>query len=342
MSWQKYPMDKSLDKIPTLASKLIDFFSNYGNCKEPGQLYGNVEKFLQDNFKISPLLVFSFPERSRGELSDFRYFWNKDSLKNHYNGDFIKRLMNDIRKIDIKKKKWISGKTSHGYYYAFYCGPMENQIQIGVFQSKRLLDDGYRLFDHLINFVENENTKINDWKNIQKQNSLIYVDDVSGLYNQRKLHLDLKDAIKRYKKYKQKFATLFIDIDHFKKINDSYGHVAGSRLLFQVGKVLKDSLRNGDLIYRYGGDEFVVIIENINVMNAKEIADRIVLDMSTTSFTSNKSELYKISVSIGIAVYPDNTTNSSEILDMADKMLFRAKSEGRGRVCMMEDLFEKN
>ena len=334
-------MGDVVEKIPTFASNMINFFSTYGNSKESKELYKNVEVFLRDNFNISPLLVFSFPQNHDGTINSFRCLWNKKAFDDCYDKYHIKKIMNDVNKMGPGKDKWVSEGLSVGYYHAFYFGPIEDQMQVGIFQTEEMLDDKYRIFECLINFVGNENRKINEWRDIEKQRSLIYVDDVSGLYNQRKLYLDVEKAVVQYRKYGRKFSVLFIDIDYFKKINESHGHLTGSKLLFEVAGILKRTLRDDDLIYRYGGDEYVVIIENVHGAGARDIAERILEDIKGVNFTSNKGNLYNITVSIGVALYPDDISNSSEILEMADKMMFNAKTSGRGRVCMMRDLYGK-
>ena len=101
--------------------------------------------------------------------------------------------------------------------------------------------------------------------------SLAYTDDVTGFYNQRKLGKDLSRLIEQFKRFQNNFSVLFIDIDHFKNVNDSHGHVVGSQLLKQVANVIKDSLRDEDSIYRYGGDEFVVILPGSNLENSEKV-----------------------------------------------------------------------
>ena len=330
-------MDDVVEKIPTFASNMINFFSSSGLWKQNEELYKNVEAFLQENFNISPLLVFTISVGKNGKVDYFRCLWNEKSVSHYCNKDELKKIMDDIASMDIKKNKWINGQLDIGLYHAFHFGHMNNQMQVGVIFTKKILEDRYRLFKCLIKFIENENIRINAWKDIEKQRSLIYVDDVSELYNQRKLYLDVETIIQLYKKDGGRFCVLFIDIDHFKKVNDNYGHLTGSKLLFQVAKILQETLGH-NLIYRYGGDEFVVIVKDVNEIEARKVAKKILDAIREKEFSTNNGEIYKISVSIGVALCPDNISNSMEILEMADKMMFRAKSLGRGRICLVEDM----
>ncbi len=162
---------------------------------------------------------------------------------------------------------------------------------------------------------------------------LSLTDEVTGLYNQRKLIEDLELYIGRYQNNHEGFSLLFVDIDYFKNVNDQYGHVIGSQLLVDMAQVLKQQLRSSDLVYRYGGDEFIVLLPRSTVEETRKIALRISEAVKAADFTILKTDQkYKLSLSIGVAQFPHDATSVKGIIDFADKMMYMSKKSGRGKV----------
>ncbi len=161
---------------------------------------------------------------------------------------------------------------------------------------------------------------------------LASTDDVTGLYNQRRLSQDLESAVKHHEKHDKNFSLMFIDIDHFKSVNDNYGHLIGSKLLTDIGEVLSLILRSTDHIYRYGGDEFVVIMPTVDIKTVHDIAGRVLTKIKNKSFDIGNGETYRLSVSIGIAEYPTDANSALEIIRFADEMMYMSKRSGRGKV----------
>ncbi len=161
---------------------------------------------------------------------------------------------------------------------------------------------------------------------------LATTDEITGLFNQRKLSQDLEDAIILHEKQHETFSIMFIDIDHFKSVNDNYGHVIGSKLLQDIGEVLSLILRASDHIYRYGGDEFVVIMPTVDIKTVHEIANRVLIKIKNKEFDIGNGEKYKLSVSVGIAEYPTDAKSALDIIRFADEMMYMSKRSGRGKV----------
>jgi|GEM_PF-545089 len=168
---------------------------------------------------------------------------------------------------------------------------------------------------------------------LNRVRDLANIDDVTGLFNQRKLALDLKRAMANHKKMKAEFSVLFIDIDHFKTVNDKHGHVIGTKILSEMARKMKKRLRQNDLVYRYGGDEFVMLLPNVGAVQSKKIAVRLLHAVADEPIIFDKKLKFFLSVSIGIALFPKDATSPEEILSMADRMMYEAKRGGRGRVC---------
>jgi diguanylate cyclase (GGDEF)-like protein/PAS domain S-box-containing protein len=167
---------------------------------------------------------------------------------------------------------------------------------------------------------------IQHYKTKEKINHMAYHDSLTGLPNRRLFNNKLNNVIKRSKQSITTFSVLFIDLDRFKNINDTYGHDMGDLFLIEVAKRLKSCLRNNDVIARLGGDEFTILLENATAEMAEEVADRIVKGLEKP-FILESSEIFA-TPSIGISVYPSHGKNSSEILKKADAAMYQAKRDG--------------
>jgi diguanylate cyclase (GGDEF)-like protein len=154
-------------------------------------------------------------------------------------------------------------------------------------------------------------------------------DSLTGLFNRAALQRELKRAIRRANRDRRRFAVLFIDLDRFKHINDSLGHGVGDRLLEVCAKRLQSVLRAGDSVARFGGDEFVLVLENLSgVGDATALADRAIATVAQP-FMIEEHELH-ITASIGVSVYPEDGTDPETLLKNADTAMYRAKDRGRG------------
>ena len=128
----------------------------------------------------------------------------------------------------------------------------------------------------------------------------------------------------------------------FKNVNDGHGHLVGTQILGEIGALLKEVLRKNDLIYRYGGDEFVLIIPYADKQTAQKIGERILTKVKKKQFAySDSRKGFNLTVSIGIALFPENGKSRQDILTLADKMMYAAKSSGRGTVRMALEYFEQ-
>jgi len=171
-----------------------------------------------------------------------------------------------------------------------------------------------------------------DISDIKKKEEVIqhqaYHDPLTGLPNRLYFKEHIKSAIARTERAEKKLALLYMDLDHFKEVNDSMGHSAGDDVLVETGRRLKALLRQGDTVARLGGDEFTVILEEIESKeNAILLAKRIISSITIPFIV--KDESFKIGISIGVAIFPDHSTNSSVLIQCADSAMYQAKLEGR-------------
>lgn len=157
-------------------------------------------------------------------------------------------------------------------------------------------------------------------------------DGLTGLYNHRYFQESLSVVIQRATRYNYELSLLLIDIDNFKKINDTYGHRAGDKVLKDVSKRLKDNLRITDLIARYGGEEIVVILDNTKLNNAMMVGNKLLSAMNSEPFVLSADLNISVTVSIGIASFPTNATSAPELIEVADQGLYYAKNNGKNRL----------
>ncbi|MCK4234508.1 diguanylate cyclase, partial [candidate division WOR-3 bacterium] len=158
-----------------------------------------------------------------------------------------------------------------------------------------------------------------------------YIDDLTGLYNRRYLYVRAQEKIEETQGRDIPLSIVLIDIDHFKDVNDTYGHKRGDVVLREFGIFLKTLLRQDDTVFRYGGDEFVCILPNANYEQAEMISQRFVEQCRIREFTQ-----LRLTLSIGIASCPENTRDWNGLFEIADRNLYSAKRRGRDRIGVFE------
>ncbi|WP_425803275.1 diguanylate cyclase [Desulfitobacterium sp. Sab5] len=157
-------------------------------------------------------------------------------------------------------------------------------------------------------------------------------DYLTGLNNVREFDFLLNQSISNTLENNKNLSMIMLDLDNFKKVNDTYGHTSGDLILKQFSDILSSSCRSFDIISRKGGEEFSVIMLDCNYVQAIDIAERIRMNVQEYHFTTDKSEKIKITVSIGVSSFPSKTDNINNLLQDADKALYIAKQNGRNQI----------
>ncbi|HXZ94994.1 MAG TPA: diguanylate cyclase, partial [Dehalococcoidia bacterium] len=161
-----------------------------------------------------------------------------------------------------------------------------------------------------------------------------HTDELTGLFNHRYFHERLDEEISRCSRFGDIFSLLFLDMDLFKAYNDIYGHLAGDDMLKQIGHYIKNSIRSIDMAFRYGGDEFTVILPQASLEDACKVAERIRKKIEIEM----DSKGAPLTCSLGIASWPTDGVMREEIIQAADASLYYAKQMGRNRVCLASDI----
>lgn len=169
---------------------------------------------------------------------------------------------------------------------------------------------------------------------VQRIQELSITDDVTGLYNSRHLHTILSREVARSKRHKLQFTLVFLDLDFFKRVNDTHGHLMGSRVLKETADVIRRMLRESDVAIRYGGDEFVLLLPETSKKGALILVRRLRLAVNKNRFLRDKGLNIRITASYGIAEYPSDTTNKLHLIKLADQAMYRVKMSGRNNIAL--------
>src|SRR6185369_11952714 len=151
---------------------------------------------------------------------------------------------------------------------------------------------------------------------------LLNIDELTGLYNYRYLEIALEREIKRAERYGLSMSVIFLDVDMLKGVNDTYGHLIGSRALKEIGAVLKKSVREVDIVIRYGGDEYTIILIETGKQGAAIVAERIRKTIDSHKFLLGEAQEIRLTASLGFACFPEDTKSKLELLEMADRAMY--------------------
>jgi diguanylate cyclase (GGDEF)-like protein len=166
--------------------------------------------------------------------------------------------------------------------------------------------------------------------------NLSITDALTGIANRRHFEWRLSEEIERARRYKYPLSALMLDLDHFKQVNDNYGHQIGDIVLQQVAQRLRRILRRTDFLARYGGEEFIVLAPQTPADRALILAERLRQVIAESPIPVADNLQIHTTISIGVAVFPNHAQNESELIGAADAALYKAKQMGRNRVCMFE------
>jgi diguanylate cyclase (GGDEF)-like protein len=173
---------------------------------------------------------------------------------------------------------------------------------------------------------------IENARSVEKIQELTITDDCTGLYNARHLYKTLETEVYRSSRFGYEFAVVFIDLDHFKQVNDTHGHLVGSKLLAEIGYLIKAQLRLIDYAFRYGGDEFVVLLPQTGKDSALVVARRLRESLRTNIFCKEEGLNLNVRASMGLATYPHDAKTPHDIIRQADEMMYLVKNTTRDNI----------
>jgi diguanylate cyclase (GGDEF)-like protein len=231
-----------------------------------------------------------------------------------------------------------SGPTSPTTYQITDLGSTNGTLVNGEAVTEAVLNDGDKIEigDHLFRFDMQDEI---DREFQQQIHRLLAHDELTGLLTSKSFFSELRREAARAEIESLPFCVLMMDLDHFKDVNDTYGHLVGSKTLEETGHIIKAALRAGDVAARFGGEEFAAFLLDANYAQGLVAAERVRLAVAEHAFSASRqgsaeaSATHHITISIGIAAYPDDATDPIELVELADSALYRAKRGGRNQSC---------
>jgi diguanylate cyclase (GGDEF)-like protein len=166
----------------------------------------------------------------------------------------------------------------------------------------------------------------------QKLQELVVTDDLTSLFNSRYLSRSIETEVQRSDRYGTSVCLIFMDIDFFKHINDNYGHLAGSKLLVEMGQLLINHVRGLDIVARYGGDEFVIVLPQTTPKDAVYVAERMRRSIEKNIFLKEEGYNFRVTASFGVSSYPETAKSQEDLLRLADEAMYRVKHRNRNGV----------
>jgi diguanylate cyclase (GGDEF)-like protein len=173
---------------------------------------------------------------------------------------------------------------------------------------------------------------IENARSVERIQELTITDDCTGLFNARHLYKTLESEVYRSSRFGYEFSVLFIDLDHFKQVNDTHGHLVGSKLLAEIGYLIKAQLRLIDYAFRYGGDEFVVLLPQTSKEAALVVARRLRDSLRASVFCKEENLNLNVRASMGMATFPHDAKTPHDIIRQADEMMYLVKNTTRDNI----------
>jgi diguanylate cyclase (GGDEF)-like protein len=171
---------------------------------------------------------------------------------------------------------------------------------------------------------------------VERIQELTITDDCTGLFNSRHLFSVTESELERSRRFNLPFSLIFIDLDHFKRVNDLHGHLTGSRLLAEIARTIRHNVRGIDSAFRYGGDEFIVLLPQTGKDAALEVTQRLLHSLRETRYLLSEGLELQMMASFGIASYPEDGNSIQEIIGAADEMMYLVKNSSRGNIAVAQ------
>ncbi|QOG11564.1 GGDEF domain-containing protein [Arcobacter sp. FWKO B] len=244
------------------------------------------------------------------------------------------RTKTDVASLDYHNScPYFMSKSKYHYCIETKLSKDTSLIINFILSSKIELENIYMNVNFIKSYITEAAPNIEVKLLLQALKESAFKDSLTGLYNRKFLDEHIKKLIPQMDRDNKKLAILMLDMDHFKAVNDEYGHDIGDLALKELAKVLQDNIRESDVVVRFGGEEFIVLLVGINSsQEALKVADKLRHKVSQNEIKVYENTTIRKTISIGMAIYPDNSTSIDAIFKYADIALYEAKRKGRNRV----------
>jgi diguanylate cyclase (GGDEF)-like protein len=170
-------------------------------------------------------------------------------------------------------------------------------------------------------------------ESVRRLEQLATTDGLTGCLNKRAFLDELAKRLKVAERFGKRLSLIVTDIDHFKRVNDTYGHAVGDHVIRGLGEILRALKRETDVVARFGGEEFCILCEETDARGALLLAERVREELKARAFESDQGAV-RVTCSLGVAEFPDDARSDTQLFELADKALYHAKQSGRDRVCL--------
>ena len=242
-----------------------------------------------------------------------------------------------IREQDFSTSSYYRGADNplfkKGYFVSIPL-MIEKEI-VGLLNINDVGQDSFDVgdLDFILNLSEFIAMSISNAVLYEQANKLAVTDGLTGISNRQSVEKSLQIEFERSKRYNSPLSLILLDVDHFKDVNDTYGHQKGDEILIAFASLLKKACRANDIAARYGGEEFLMILPQSNAQGAFKIAERVREEMMKISFTGNESN-FAVTVSCGVAEFNKDYESINKLITVADRALYEAKNGGRNRTIL--------
>ncbi len=289
---------------------LVEDAENFKKDIDMHQIVEKKKRFKTDSFMCIPLIV-------RDKIIGVMNLTDKKDNKN-----FTSRELQLLLSVSSQ----ISA-VLHNFILIRKLETLNKELEDKVRERTRELENALNSLEKITKELHEKNKVLEE---------IAVTDKLTSLFNRGYFEDRLKFEIEKSFKFKRELSLLFIDLDKFKKINDTYGHLVGDKLLQKISEVIKESIRKTDIAARYGGDEFVVILPETNIESAKMVAEKIRENIENTFIVVGDKKI-SVTASIGVAgIKEGQSTTFEKLIKFTDKSLYEAKKKGRNRVYVMD------
>ncbi|MBX9686756.1 MAG: diguanylate cyclase [Candidatus Obscuribacterales bacterium] len=249
---------------------------------------------------------------------------------------FISDVMRD-KKVDPFRKDILSNYHIYSLFYLpiTYEGKLHGLLGGHACESEHIWStDNQNFLRQVADQLSTSVTTARLYRRVERQAT---TDGLTSLFNHRTGQEKLAEQLRIAERYGRNLCTIMLDVDHFKSINDTYGHPVGDTVLRRVAHIIKRDCRDVDIPVRYGGEEFLIVLPEVNIEGARVVAERLRKTLNREVITHEDIQL-SVSASIGVACYPDDAENQHQLLELADKALYMSKRMGRNQVHIAAEL----
>ncbi len=323
--------------------RLVQISFSLAGARDKHETFNAIRQFFMAHFRLDTFTLImrhgveesyriidsDGKERQNSKILDLNHKWK---CLQHVTRTKQYQYIPDLKTIESEEDSLVS--LSSGSLLILPLSLKSSKI-IGLLLLARREKDAFidREIDQLIMISSHVAILLNKSLLYFKSQELAFTDELTGIFNRRYFNQRYQREVTRAMRYKRQLSVLMIDIDHFKQYNDTLGHIKGDQALEQMARLLESNIRKADVLCRYGGEEFVIILPEIDAGHAQRAAEK--LRKATFDAPFEQEQLLpdrRLTISIGVASFPENGTTAYQTLHMADLALYQAKEEGRNRV----------